>query len=269
MIAALGFVPLAESAQPPILAEPVIAIEAPAEAAAPREQDQATIIVTARGKPPPTDPLRGVNMKSFAAVQAVDGAIVGPAAMAYKHALPGPLRDGIHNVLILLEEPTVFVNYLLQHKIGKAGETLGRVAVNATVGFGGLIDVAKRPYINLPHRPNGFAYTMGFYGVKPGPYLFVPAIGATTVRDLAGRILDLSLLSTAVGGPFASPYYGPIHGTVVSLDFRVGIDEQLRKARESGDFYGSMREFYLKRRQAEIDALHGKAPAESPVAKAP
>ncbi|MFX6258432.1 MlaA family lipoprotein, partial [Acinetobacter baumannii] len=87
---------------------------------------------------------------------------------------PVPVRSGIRNFLYNLREPIVFVNFLLQHKAGKAAETLGRFVVNSTVGVGGLFDMAKRRPIHLPRRPNGFADTLGFYGVKPGPFLFLP-----------------------------------------------------------------------------------------------
>src|SRR3546814_5937005 len=68
--------------------------------------------------------------------------------------------------------PVNFLNFLLQFKIGKAAETLGRFVVNTTFGVGGLVDVAKTKPFNLPYRRNGFANTLGFYGVEPGPYFY-------------------------------------------------------------------------------------------------
>ena len=76
-----------------------------------------------------------------------------------------------------------------QGKVGKAFETLGRLAINSTVGVGGLFDVAGKK-ADLPYRRNGFANTLGYYGVKPGAYLFLPLIGPTTVRDLVGGAID-------------------------------------------------------------------------------
>jgi phospholipid-binding lipoprotein MlaA len=259
--------PVAEPAAGPAVSEPATPAPAASEPApaAPPPADTGAIVVTGRGKPPPTDPLQSVNVKSYEVVQSVDRAVVGPVAMTYAKRVPRPIRAGVHNVLMLLDEPSVFVNFLLQFKIGKAMETLARVALNGTLGLGGLIDVAKDPSINLPHRRNGFANTMGFYGLGPGPYLFVPLIGSTTVRDLAGRMMDLSLLSVTVGGPFASPYYGPARGTMASIDDRVEFDAELRRLRdESPDGYGSLRAYYLNRRKAEIEALHGRQPAPPP-----
>ncbi len=111
---------------------------------------------------------------------------MAPVAKAYKKSLPKPVRSGIRNFLNNLGEPIVFLNYLLQLKPGKAFETLGRFAINSTIGIGGLVDVAKKEPFNLPHRRNGFANTLGYYGVDSGSYLYLPIIGATTVRDLVG-----------------------------------------------------------------------------------
>jgi ABC-type transporter lipoprotein component MlaA len=79
------------------------------------------------------------------------------------------------------------------------------------------------------------------------------------VRDLAGRMLDLSLLSATVGGLFSSPYYGPVRGTMASIDDRVEFDAKLHQLRdETPDGYSSVRQYYLDERAAEIEGLHRK-----------
>lgn len=220
--------------------------------------DKNIIVVTARTGPPPGDPVEAVNEASFAAVQAIDGAIIAPIAQGYKAAVPNPIRDGIHNVINNLDEPIVFVNFLLQLKIGKAFETVGRFAINSTVGIAGLVDVAKKKPFNLPRRSNGLADTLGFYGVGPGPYLFLPVFGSTTIRDLLGRVVDMSLLPTAVGKPFTDPIVSASKGILSSIDDRVQNDDILTRVQQSGNPYAAMREYYLKKRQAEIDVLKGK-----------
>ena len=220
--------------------------------------DKNIIVVTARTGPPPGDPVEAVNEASFAAVQAIDGAIIAPIAQGYKAAVPNPIRDGIHNVINNLDEPIVFVNFLLQLKIGKAVETVGRFAINSTVGIAGLVDVAKKKPFNLPRRSNGLADTLGFYGVGPGPYLFLPVFGSTTIRDLLGRVVDMSLLPTAVGKPFTDPIVSASKGILSSIDDRVQNDDILTRVQQSGNPYAAMREYYLKKRQAEIDVLKGK-----------
>ena len=216
------------------------------------------IVVTANQGPPKGDPIAVVNEVSFGAVQSVDKAIIAPVAYGYRDGLPAPIRDGLHNVLNNLDEPIVFVNFLLQFKIGKAAETVGRFAINSTIGVAGLFDVAKKSPINLPRRPNGLADTLGYYGVGPGPYLFLPVFGSTTVRDLLGRVVDLSLLPAAVGKPFTNPIVSAAKGTLSSIDDRVENDVILTRVQESGNPYAAMREYYLKQRQAEIDVLKGK-----------
>ncbi|WP_214625621.1 MlaA family lipoprotein [Sphingobium nicotianae] len=223
--------------------------------------DEEEIVVTGRGRPPPEDPLQAVNVQTYQVTQKVDVAVVAPAAKGYKKILPEPVRAGVRNFFNNLAEPTVFLNYLLQLKVGKAFETAGRFGLNSTIGVAGLFDRAKHKPFNLPLRRNGFANTFGFYGIKPGPFLFVPLVGPTTVRDLIGLWLDKAVLPVAVGPPFGKPYYVLPATLVGTLDYRVEFDEQLRKLRESPDPYAASREFYLKGREAEIEALrHPHAP---------
>lgn len=230
----------------------------PQVTAGPASDEGKVITVTARPRSS-TDPVEAVNVASFHAVQAVDKAFIGPVARTYKKATPKPLQDGLHNFLNNLDEPIVFVNFLLQLKPGKALETAGRFAINTTLGGAGLFDVAKRKPFKLPRRSNGLADTLGYYGVGPGPFLFLPVIGPTTVRDLAARPFDLLILPAAAGKPFNRPEVGLAKGTLSALDERAHNDDKLKKLRdESSDPYGSIRDDYLKRRQAEIDYLRGK-----------
>jgi phospholipid-binding lipoprotein MlaA len=216
------------------------------------------IVIVGR-KQSPGDPLRAVNAKAFAATDAVDSAVIGPVALAYKRRVPSPIRRGIHNFLYNLREPVVFLNFLLQFKPGKAAETVGRFAINSTVGALGMLDVAKKRPFRLPRRSNGFANTLGYHGVKNGPFLFLPLVGPTTVRDLIGGALDRLILPVAVGKPFTSPTYTVPAGVLGALDHRADFDEVLHDLHDnSPDPYAASREFYLRRRQAEIDHLHGR-----------
>jgi len=232
-----------------------------ADPAAPPLSDPAEIVVSGQLKPPKEDPLRAVNAQSFAVVSKVDDAIIGPLASAYQHGLPEPARDGIHNALSNLSEPVVFVNDLLQLKPVRAGKTLLRFVINTTIGLGGLFDVAKKKPFKLAHHNNGFADTLGFYGVGPGPYLYLPLIGPTTVRDLFGRTLDLALLPAAVGAPFSSPQFSLPNSAFKSMDDRVRFDGRQRSFRDdTSDPYGAERAWYLQLRANEIAGLHGHHP---------
>jgi phospholipid-binding lipoprotein MlaA len=247
----------------PSAAAPTIAAP-PEPAGAPAE-----IVIQARPRTQATDPLAAVNAKSFAVTQSVDEALVGPVALTYKRTLPEPVRDGMRNFFKNLTEPVVALNYLLQVKPGKASETIGRLALNSTIGVGGLFDMARRHPFNLPRRPNGFAYTLGYYGVKSGPFLFLPLIGPTTMRDMIGGIADGLVLTTFIGFPFDRPAFTIPAGALGAVDRRAEFDQDLQIIRASADPYTARRDFYLRKRQREIDALHGprKNAASTPPSK--
>jgi phospholipid-binding lipoprotein MlaA len=172
--------------------------------------------------------------------------------------MPRPIRGGVRNFLRNLGEPIVVLNFMLQLKPERAAETFGRFAINTTLGAGGLVDVAKRKPFNLPHRRNGFANTLGYYGVKPGPYFHLPLVGSTTLRDFIGNRLDLLVLPVALGGPITSPEFAIPAAVLGELDHRIEFDDELSKIRATRDPYVAARRYYLWRRQAEIDALRGR-----------
>lgn len=224
-------------------------------------QDDIVVTADRHGK---GDPLQAVNVTSFNATQAVDRNLVGPVSLAYKYFIPKPLRSGIHNFLYNLREPIVFANFMLQLKPGKAAETVGRFVVNSSIGVAGVIDIAKRRPFHLPRRANGFADTLGYYGVPNGPFVFLPLIGPTTVRDLVGGTVDRLSLPLAIGGPFKSPAYTIPAGALGTLDHRAEFDEELHILHDGvANPYAASRAFYLERRQAEIDHLHGRPDART------
>jgi phospholipid-binding lipoprotein MlaA len=229
----------------------------------PAEGEEAAneIVVEGQVGPPKSDPMEAINEDSYRVTQAVDQALVEPIAYAYRDGLPEPVRDGLGNVVRNLGEPSNALNFLLQGKVGKAFETLGRMAINTTVGVGGLFDVAGKK-ADLPYRRNGFANTLGYYGVGPGPYLYLPVTGATTARDLGGSILDQLLLPVAVGSPFNRTEYGAAYFVVNGLDQRLAFDEEIASIRNSDDPYRLRRETYLAQRRRDIAELKGEPISE-------
>ena len=212
------------------------------------------IIVTGR-KPSPDDPLEDLNAETFRVTRAIDESLIAPIAFAYEDIMPRPIRKGLSNFLRNLGGPIVFINDLLQFRPDKAAATLGRFLINTTVGFAGVVDVAKKKPFFLPHRSNGFANTLGFYGVKPGPYFYLPLLGPTTLRDFIGDRLDLFLLPSFYGKLLQKrEIFVPI-AVLGALDNRLEIDDNLKAIRASRDPYLATRTFYLQKRQAEIDAL--------------
>ena len=246
----------AQDTAPPVGAEDVPLDGEPGDDG---EQGNEIVIEGSYG-PPASDPAERINAESYRITQAVDQAFVEPVAYAYRDGLPEPIRDGLGNVVRNLGEPSNALNFLLQGKVGKAFETLGRLAINSTLGLGGLVDIAGKPGIGLPYRRNGFANTAGFYGVGPGPYLYLPVTGATSVRDVIGSTLDQLLLPVTVGKPFNTYEFAGTYFVVNGLDARLEVDAELAEIRASDDPYGERRDTYLARREREIAALRGKVP---------
>lgn len=205
----------------------------------------------------PGDPLESVNRRFYRTQSGIDRGFFGPIARFYKRTVPRVIRSGLRNIIRNLTEPIVFVNDVLQLKPKRAVRTLGRFAVNSTIGVGGVIDVAKAA--DLPHRPNGFGNTLGRYGVGPGPFLYLPLIGPTTLRDLFGGQADGLVLPVAVGFPFDRLDYQLSRGIVSTLDRRAEAEDDL-KALLAGavDPYATLRSVYLQSRAATIAELQGK-----------
>lgn len=264
-------VPVYLPAQPVPIAQPDPADQQPAEPAdgQPAEQPPApdkpvdgyVIVVEGMTEAPLGDPLYQFNADTYEVVQEIDQAIFEPITKIYKDGLPKPVRKGLSNFFSNLREPIVFLNFLLQGKIGKAAETVGRFAINTTMGLAGLVDVAKREPFNLPYRSNGFANTLGFYGVDTGAFLYVPLIGPTTVRDLIGNGLDTLVMPTAFGDPFNRLEYGAVSFTVRALDERIELEGKHTRITDSDFPYATMRETYLCERQRTIDALRNRPPS--------
>lgn len=252
--------PPTEAATPTIIV-PADPAQQPAAPPTTTRAGQPEIVVTAETGAPPGDPLQEVNAAVFSVSEDMDEAVVEPVAKAYEKVAPRGVRKALRNVFQNLREPIAAVNYLLQLKVGKAFETVGRFGINSTIGLAGIIDVAEKKPFNLPRRANGFANTLGFYGVKPGAYFYLPLIGSTTVRDLFGGTVDSLLLASVLPAPIDKPIVTIPAGTLSALDYRIENDKSIRALYdESNNPYRDAREAYLARRQADIDALHGRVP---------
>lgn len=262
----LSQAPRTEDAPPDHVADEPVGNGDDDKAAGPPETIGAgQIVVEGSYGPPENDPIQQINEESYRITQQLDKAFVEPVAYAYRDGLPDPLRDGLGNVVRNLGEPNNALNFLLQGKFGKTFETLGRMVINSTLGFGGLVDLAKKPGIGLPYRRNGFANTMGFYGVGSGAYLYLPVTGATSARDLVGSGLDQLLLPLAVGAPFDQLEFTIPYFVVNNLDARLELDEELERIGETLNPYAARRDTYLYRRAKTIAELKGAPPPEPPL----
>lgn len=136
------------------------------------------------------DPWEGMNRNLFAVHETVDNAVLEPVARGYRAVTPSPVRAGVRNFLRNLRGPVIFANDLLQGELGRAGTTAARFGVNTTIGIGGVFDPASS--MGLERHDEDFGQTLAVWGLDSGPYVFVPLLGPTTVRDGAGRIVDVA-----------------------------------------------------------------------------
>lgn len=139
-------------------------------------------------KKDPRDPFEGFNRVSYKVTDAVDRAALKPVAKGYRAVTPQFVRTGVTNFFENLGQPTIIVNDFLQGKVKDGFSDTGRFLLNTTLGIGGLFDPATKA--GLDKHDEDFGQTLGKWGVKPGPYVWVPLLGPFTVRDGIGRGIE-------------------------------------------------------------------------------
>jgi phospholipid-binding lipoprotein MlaA len=136
--------------------------------------------------PDPRDPWEPVNRALFDFNDAADRAVVRPVAEAYRLVLPEPIRIGIRNFYANLQDPWIALNQLLQGKVENALSDLWRFIANTTFGIAGIFDIATD--MRLPKHSEDFGQTLAVWGFDFGPYLVLPFLGPSSVRDGLGLI---------------------------------------------------------------------------------
>ncbi|MDA0237033.1 MAG: VacJ family lipoprotein [Proteobacteria bacterium] len=137
------------------------------------------------------DPLEPMNRKIYGFNESLDQAIIKPAAQAYASFVPSLVRTGVHNFFTNLGVLNTMVNNVLQLKIHNVPVDIARFTTNLILGVGGLFDAATR--IGIPYHNEDFGQTLGYWGVGSGPYLVLPLLGASTLRDGLGKPVDYFL----------------------------------------------------------------------------
>jgi phospholipid-binding lipoprotein MlaA len=195
------------------------------------------------------DPIEPVNRGLFAVHDGIDTYFFAPVARGWRFITPLQLRDSVRNFFSNARFPVVFANDLLQGKLQAAGIETGRFAVNSTVGLAGFFDPATG--WGLPRREEDFGQTLGYWGVGPGPYLVIPVLGPSTVRDALGGFVD-SPLSVA---PFFLDWWVTAAARLVyGINIRSYYIEEVEEAKASSfDYYAFMRNAYLNNRKLEIE----------------
>ena len=130
------------------------------------------------------DPLEKVNRGMWAVNQGADKVLIKPVTSVYRAVTPRPVRQGVSNIFSNLSEPWSFVNNLLQGKGERAGRNMARFLINSTVGIAGLWDPASK--LGARPAPEDLGQTLAVWGVNGGPYLVLPLLGPSTLRDGVG-----------------------------------------------------------------------------------
>jgi phospholipid-binding lipoprotein MlaA len=194
------------------------------------------------------DPWEGFNRGVYTFNDGVDRFFLKPVAQGYQAITPDPVEDGIGNVFSNLFEVRNIINDVLQWKWGQAANDTGRFLVNSTVGIVGLFDVAQ--HMGMPENDGGedFGQTLAVWGVGSGPYLVIPFLGPSTLRDGAAMPVDMQmdLVSYIDHVPTRNTTYG-----VRIVDTRASLLEAEKLM--SGDRYTFMRDAYLQRREYVIN----------------
>ncbi len=140
----------------------------------------------------PEDPFISVNRPVHGFNRTVDSAFFKPLARAYQNITPRIVKKGIKNFFSNLNDIQVTINDLLQLKLGQAGSDFGRLAINSTLGLGGIFDVAGDA-LGIEKHDEDFGQTLAHWGVAPGPYVVLPLLGPSTLRESAGVFADFVL----------------------------------------------------------------------------
>lgn len=198
------------------------------------------------------DPLEGMNRAIFWFNDVVDTVLLRPIAIVYKAVLPTPAQNGVRNAMRNLRAPLDLANQLLQGDLDGAGVVLGRFTINTTVGLGGLIDVAGEN--GLEYEYESLDQTLAVWGIPEGPYLVLPIMGPSSVRDAVGF----------AGEVYADPLTNWAQNTdrdwivytragLVGVSTRADVLEPLDDLkRNSVDYYAAMRALYRQRRDGMI-----------------
>ncbi|MFP4031780.1 MAG: VacJ family lipoprotein [Desulfococcaceae bacterium] len=167
------------------------------------------------------DPLEPMNRAIYRFNVVVDRHVLEPAVRVYERFLPEYARERISDFFSNLGDVPVLLNCALQAKGERAGTVLARIMVNTVVGVGGLWDVAETQ--GLPKYNEDFGQTLAVYGVGAGPYLVIPVLGPSTIRDAGGRIVDgatQNFVTGLVGGDAATDLALSV---VDGLEFRASM----------------------------------------------
>jgi phospholipid-binding lipoprotein MlaA len=216
----------------------------------------AVVLAGCAAAPSRVDPLEPMNRALFGVNDVAEKVVIKPVVTVYQTVLPQFVRTGIANVFGNIDDLFSAVNGLLQGKLDKAGNDLGRVMVNSTFGLGGLIDIASDAGIERGNED--FGQTFGYWGLGQGPYLFIPFFGPTTVRDGTGFLVRIA------AGPVGFIPDVPVRNSLYGVGY-VDLQSHATEAKSVAetaalDRYRFIRNGYLQKRR--YDVHDGNPPRE-------
>jgi len=204
--------------------------------------------------PPPAvtpDPYEGRNRGVHGFNKALDQTIVRPSAFGYGGVAPGPLRNGIQNIALNLGLPSDIVNSLLQARPGAALENTLRLAVNTTIGIGGLFDPATA--IGIEGEPTGYGETLHVWGMAEGNYVEIPLVGPSNDRDALGLVMDIFLDPLRFTLPTAEANASTAIQILAGLGRRYRYSDAIDSILyDSADSYAQLKLLYLQNRRFQL-----------------
>jgi phospholipid-binding lipoprotein MlaA len=198
-------------------------------------------------KPDPRDRWERTNRAIYSFNVKVDHAVLRPTARAYVRVVPHGARTAINNFMTNLTYTTTIINDFLQGHFKDSGTDTLRLVVNTLFGLGGLFDVATPS--GLDRHSADFGQTLGKWGVHSGPYVMLPLLGPSTVRDSVGLLADeYSTPRAYISDPWIRwPLF-----TVDLIDHRAGLLDQDKYIDQAFDPYAFIRNVWLQRREYQI-----------------
>lgn len=204
------------------------------------------------------DPFEGFNRSIYTFNETVDGVLLKPVAIGYNAAMPDFANKGVTNFFSNIDDVVVMLNDIFQFKFAEAGRDAGRIGINSTLGVLGFIDVASM--WDIPKRDEDFGQTLGYWGLNTGPYLVLPLLGPSDIRDASGRVVD----------SFIDPvtyirHIDSRNGLIIleAVDTRADLLSASKVFEEAAlDPYLFMRDAYLQRRESQV--YDGSPPLDDP-----
>jgi phospholipid-binding lipoprotein MlaA len=196
------------------------------------------------------DPWEPFNEKMFAFNRQFDRFVLKPVATAWNFILPDPVQRSVHNALVNIDVVRRVTNNVLQLKFNGAGREVGRFVINSTIGVAGLFDVAKNQF-GIEESNEDTGQTFGVWGVNSGPFLVLPLLPVTTVRDGIGMAFDAAMnpLSWTVL-PIAATIGMYATYTINERSMNLQTYEQVEES--VIDLYSAVRNGFLQRREAAV-----------------